>query len=179
MIPDVSSDEHLVQQAQSGDREAFLMLYNRYLKTVYNRVKSRIPLRDAEDVTQEVFIAVIRSLDRFEQRSLFSTWLYTIVNRQIADYYRRMYRSGENNALDMDGQDDFELAAETQGLDDLVLIQQALHKVPENYQEIILMRFADGLSFAEIAERRGQSLEAAKSLFRRAIQAISENVGGA
>lgn len=175
MTPDVT-DEHLVRQAQGGDREAFLTLYNRYLKKVYNRVKSRVPLHDAEDVTQDVFIAVVRSLDKFEQRSQFSTWLYTIVNRQIADFYRRMYRNSDNNTMSLDDHDDFELAAESQGLDDMVLIQQALVDMPENYQEIILMRFADGLSFAEIAERRGQSLEAAKSLFRRAIQAISEKV---
>ena len=50
------------EQAQSGDKDAFFALYNRYLSKVFNRVKSKIPPQEAEDVTQDVFIAVSRSL---------------------------------------------------------------------------------------------------------------------
>ena len=179
MVPDVN-DEHLVSQTQQGDREAFMLLYNRYLNKVYNRVKSRVPYKDAEDVTQEVFIAVVRSLNKFEQRSKFSTWLYTIVNRQIADYYRRYYRSSEQAAISLEADTQEHLlgsshSAESIGLEE-VMMQQALQTLPDNYQEVILLRFADGLTFAEIAEQRGQSLEAAKSLYRRAIRALTEKV---
>jgi RNA polymerase sigma-70 factor (ECF subfamily) len=171
------TDEQLVQRAQTGDKEAFIVLYNRYLDKVYNRVKSRIPYQDVEDVTQEVFIAVVRSLGRFEQRSRFNTWLYTIVNRQIADYYRRFYRSSEKHAISLDEQEQLDVPEpQTENLDTLVSVQKALQDLPEHYQEIILMRFVDGLTFAEIAARRGQSLEAAKSLYRRAIQAIVTQV---
>ena len=84
-----NADESLARQAQQGDREAFLILYNRYLNKVYNRVKTRVPQTDVEDVVQDIFIAVVRSLPSFELRAQFNTWLYTIVNRQIADYYRK------------------------------------------------------------------------------------------
>ncbi len=67
-----------------------------------NRVKSKVPPPYVEDVTQEVFIAVIRSLHRFEQRSRFSTWLYTIVNRQIADFYRQRSRHSDPEAVSLD-----------------------------------------------------------------------------
>jgi RNA polymerase sigma-70 factor (ECF subfamily) len=171
-----TSDERLVAQAQAGDREAFFTLYNRYLKRVYNRVRSRVPVDHAEDVTQEVFIAVLRSLNRFEGHSAFSTWLYTIVNRKIADFYRQYYRSGERQTISLDSQEESPLAAEERDLDEMVVIQQALHTLPENYQEVILLRFADGLGFAEIAAQTGKSLEATKSLYRRAIQALVEGV---
>ena len=175
MSPDVT-DEHLVGLAQAGEREAFLTLYNRYTNKVYNRVKSRIPIQDAEDVTQEIFIAVVRSLDGFEGRSRFSTWLYTIVNRQIADYYRKFYRRSDHRTTDLENYEGVLLSAEGEGWDEAVMLQQGLEELPENYQDIILLRFADGLTFAEIAEARGQSLEAAKSLYRRAIQALDEKV---
>ena len=175
MSPDVT-DEHLVKQAQAGEREAFLTLYNRYTHKVYNRVKSRIPIQDAEDVTQEIFIAVVRSLDRFEGRSRFSTWLYTIVNRQIADYYRKFYRRSDHRTTDLENYEAVLLSADGEGWDEAVMIQQGLQELPENYQEVILLRFADGLTFAEIADERGQSLEATKSLYRRAIKALDENV---
>src|SRR3569832_606512 len=94
------NDVLLASQAQQGNREAFLTLYNRYLIRVHNRVKSRIPEADVDDVVQEIFIAAIRSLRTFEQRSQFSTWLYTIVNRQIADFYRKRQRTiGEDQTV--------------------------------------------------------------------------------
>jgi RNA polymerase sigma-70 factor (ECF subfamily) len=175
MVPDVT-DEHLVIQAQAGERDAFLTLYNRYMNKVFNRVRSRVPMQDAEDVTQEIFIAVVRSLDRFEGRSMFSTWLYTIVNRQIADYYRKFYRRSDHRTTDLENYEGLLFSAESERWDEAVMVQQALQKLPENYQEIILLRFADGLTFAEIADARSQSLEAAKSLFRRAIQALDDIV---
>jgi len=175
MTPDVS-DEHLVAQAQEGDKEAFLILYNRYLKTVYNRVKSRVPIQDAEDVTQEVFIAVVRSLERFEHRSKFSTWLYTIVSRQIADYHRSAYRHAEREAVSIEEHEGLEIRAREQKVDDRVMVQQAMQDLPDKYREVIMLRFADGLTFAEIASRIGKSLEATKSQYRRAIQAVCDLV---
>lgn len=175
MTPDVT-DEHLVTQAQAGHREAFLTLYNRYLNKVYNRVKSRIPPQDAEDVTQEIFLAVVRSLDNFEGRSKFNTWLYTIVNRQIADYYRRLYRKNDKQTISLDDYEGPSPSIEDHRLDDKIVIRQALHRLPEHYQEVILLRFADGLTFGEIGHKIGKSLEATKSLYRRAIQAISDEI---
>jgi RNA polymerase sigma-70 factor (ECF subfamily) len=180
MSPDNSSDESLVQQIQSGDKDAFLTLYNRYLKKVYNRVKSRIPVSDAEDVTQEIFVAVVRSLDKFEGRAKFNTWLYSIVNHQIADFYRRHYRRGDNQSVSLDNDNGLQIADDDadMDIDASVIVQRVLNDLPENYQEVILMRFSDGLTFAEIAEQRGQTLEATKSLYRRAIQKVVSAVNG-
>jgi RNA polymerase sigma-70 factor (ECF subfamily) len=176
----IINEEALARQAQQGDREAFLKLYDLYLHKVYNRVKSKVPHQYAEDVTQEIFIAVIRSLDGFEQRSRFSTWLFTIVNRQIADFYRQRYPVAERQAVSLDQVESLRIAADNPPADsdERVLIQNALNRLPEHYQDVILMRFADGLTFAEIAEQRGQSLEAVKSLYRRAIQTLREQIDG-
>jgi RNA polymerase sigma-70 factor (ECF subfamily) len=170
------SDEMLARQAQSGDKDAFFALYNRYLSKVYNRVKSKIPLTDAEDVTQDVFIAVSRSLRGYKQEARFNTWLYTIVNRQIADFYRRRGRrsSGTDSEVELETGEQERLVTtfDSQEIDQRLLIQRAMGDLPEHYQDIILLRFADGLTFQEIAEQRQQSLEAIKSLYRRAIQAV-------
>lgn len=175
-----ASDEFLARKAQLGDRDAFYSLYNRYLQRVYNRVKSKVPPQDVEDVTQEIFIAVVRSLDGYEQRARFNTWLYTIVNRQIAEFYRRRSRSergGQPIELDSEGAPELPSTAHHERADQRLAIQKALNTLPEHYQEIVMMRFADGLTFAEIALRREQSLEAVKSLYRRAVQAIRDNLG--
>lgn len=164
----------LAEQAQAGDKEAFFTLYNRYLNKVYNRVKSKIPIQEAEDVTQDVFIAVSRSLKSYKQEARFNTWLYTIVNRQIADFYRRRGRvsSGNDAEVDLEVGENVPSVLDSQEIDRSMLIQKAMDKLPDHYQEVILLRFADGLTFNEIAEQRDQSLEAIKSLYRRAIQAV-------
>lgn len=169
-------DKHLIEKIQSGNKDAFLELYNRYINKVYRRVKSRIPVSDVEDVTQEIFIAVARSIHKFEKRSKFNTWLYTIVNRHIADYYRKANRTSDTDAVDIEAETLSPQLSVTHAVDEKIIMQQALIQLPENYQEIILMRFADGLTFAEIAHRRGQSLEAAKSLYRRAIKSLTDSV---
>ncbi len=171
------SDEELVHAAQQGRQEAFNVLFERYLPLVHNRVRYVVPEQDAEDVTQEVFIAAIRSLRNFRGESLFSTWLRTLTNRQVADYYRRRKPTiGFANAYP--GREDFEevtaLVAENSdySLEERVALRQALLNLPSNYQEIILLRFVEGLQFNEIAQLQNQSLEATKSTFRRAISAL-------
>ena len=173
MVGEVS-DEHLARRAQKGDSDSFLTLYSRYLDRVYRRVRSKVPEQDVEDVTQDIFVAVVRSLDGFEQRSRFNTWLYTIVNRQIADYYRRRSRRADKEAVEIDMIGYLLVAPEDENADQHAAIRKAFLTLPGHYQEIILSRFSDGLTFAEIAVERGQSLEAVKSLYRRAIQTLRE-----
>jgi len=180
MIAD--DDTQLASRAQQGDREAFITLYNRYLSKVYNRVKSRVPEADVEDVVQEIFIAAIRSLKGFAQRSQFNTWLYTIVNRQIADFYRKRSRTiSSDQTITLDDIEQTMPTAQNsrEQWDEQIVLKKALSALPEHYQEVILLRLVDQVPFAEIAGRRGQSLEAVKSLYRRAIQAIHEQIGDA
>ncbi len=172
-------DTVLARQAQQGDQDAFLALYERYFQRVYNRVRCKVPAAHAEDVTQEIFIAVMRSLAGFEERARFSTWLYTIVNRQIADFYRNRSRRDDSQAVSLE-QVEYVVAAQVAGGDygdESALVQKALAALPEHYQDVIFARFVDGLTFAEIATERDQSLEAVKSLYRRAIQALRDKMG--
>jgi len=70
-----------------------------------------------------------------------------------------------------------EAEASPGSLDDAIAIRKAMRALPEDYQDIVLLRFAEGLQFNEIAQLRGQSLEATKSLFRRAIAALRRQMG--
>jgi RNA polymerase sigma-70 factor (ECF subfamily) len=174
-----TSDEVLVRLAQQGNREAFTGLYERYLPTVYKRVRYAVPERDVEDVTQDIFIAVLRSLKSFKGDALFSTWLRTLTKRRIADYYRRKNPAGHELDVALDEADDVitEGDSSSGSLDDAIAIRRAMRALPEDYQDIVLLRFAEGLQFNEIAQLRGQSLEATKSLFRRAIAALRRQMG--
>ena len=173
------SDEMLVQCAQQGDGTAFNALYDRYLGVVYRRMRYSIPEADVEDVTQEVFIAVVRSLKEFRGDSKFRTWLYTLMSRKIADYYRRRDPADfqVKSSLEDDETDTIAMIPDGtsfSSVDDGILVRQALQQLPPRYQEVILLRFADDLPFLEIAGRLDQSLEATKSLFRRAIAMLQQ-----
>jgi RNA polymerase sigma-70 factor, ECF subfamily len=182
MASGTSSDEELVQSAQQGILEAFTTLYERYLPVVYNRVCYIVPEHDVEDVTQEIFIAMMKSLKSFRGESRFSTWLRTLTNRQIADYYRRRHPMDIHPMSEEDGHLNPNASylpknPGTGSMDEMIMVRQAMQKLPQNYREIILLRFVDGLKFNEIAEQQGQSLEATKSLFRRAISALNKQLG--
>jgi RNA polymerase sigma-70 factor, ECF subfamily len=172
-------DEELVRSAQTGKQDAFTQLYERYLPIVYTRVRFKIPDEDVEDITQEIFIAVMKSLNSFKGNSKFSTWIWTLTNRKIADYYRSrrlrfLHTEQREEKLERSLTNDD--GASNSHQDDLVTIRRALQKLPETYQEIILQRFVDQLPFCEIAAQNHQSLEATKSLFRRSVSALRKEM---
>ena len=166
------NDKLLIDLIQRGDNEAFNMLYSRHFPAVYKRVRYTIPDSDVDDVTQDIFVAVMHSLSKFEGRAKFSTWLRTLINRQVADYYRKRQRKVKETELH-----DFDLPSQHDDVgskkhDERITMRWALKKLPKDYQEIILMRFAEGLRFKEIAKELDKHPEAVKSLFRRAIVAL-------
>ena len=173
------SDEELVRAAQLGGLEAFNALYERFFPAVYYRVRCVVPEEDVEDVIQEVFIAVMKSLKGFRFASSFKTWLRTLVNRQVANYYRSREPRQEylDDDLSQESNQVLKMSLDDHlNRDDVIVLYQAIRDLPENYREIILLRFVEGLQFDEIARLNAQSLEATKSLFRRAITALTRRV---
>jgi len=167
-----ASDEILIKQYKDGSKEAFDALYQRHLPNVYKRVRYVIPESDVEDVTQEVFIAVLRSLSSFRGEAQFGTWLRTLTNHKVAEFYRRRSRKQEPLLAPLSEASGTLTGSTSKVMEERIFIQGALQKLPENYREIILLRFAEDLQFNEIADLTHQNLEATKSLFRRAISAL-------
>ena len=175
-IPDIS-DEQLIQQVVQGDLQAFDILYTRYVKTVYNRVLYKVPRVVVEDVTQEVFITLIGALPTFRGESQFRTWLNTLINNKVAEYYRQRSRKKLNMQVDLENAEQVSDNGNSKSiLEDRIFIRRALSKIHKTYREVILLRFADGMRFKEIADYQGQNLEATKSLFRRAMSALQEEL---
>jgi RNA polymerase sigma-70 factor, ECF subfamily len=169
VLPLPITDEVLIRQFKDGQVDAFNVLYARYLPSVYKRVRCVIPVEDVEDVTQEVFIAVLQSLKGFRGESQFGTWLRTLTNYKVAEYYRKRNRKKEAPQTALSEADGKRTGGPTRTEEEQFQLQYALYQLPENYREVLLLRFAEGLQFHQIAEMTGQNLEAVKSLFRRAI----------
>lgn len=166
------SDDALATKARSGNRAAFEHLCTRYLPTVYHRLRMKLPPSAVDDVTQEVFLAATRSIRNFRGDASFGTWILRIAQHKIVDYYRSDGRVPEPVPLDLV----LEHPGDSNTADwrETIAVQAALEQLPEHYQIILLMRFAEGLPFNAIAQRLGISLDAAKSRYRRAVAAIAE-----
>ena len=170
------SDEHLIQRFQQGDLDSFNSLYERYQPKVRNRVRYVIPEADVEDVMQEVFIAVLKSLRSFRGESLFSTWLRTLTNYKVAEYYRKRNRKRDPHEAPIIEAENLPEESYGPTMEDRIVLRKALTSLPDKYQEVLLMRFAEGMQFEEIAKTTDTNLEAVKSTFRRAVAALRKNL---
>ena len=175
-VQTAENDELLIKQFKDGTSNAFNELYQRHLPGVYKRVRYMVPEQDVEDTTQEVFIAALKSLPSFRGESQFGTWLRTLTNHKIAEYYRKCNRKREAPRASYDDARDHSDGSTAKKMEECIALRKALQQIPASYQEVILMRFVEGLQFSEIADLHGQHLEATKSLFRRAVSALRDQL---
>ncbi len=166
------TDEELVERIKNGDRESLAILIEAYFPKVYNRVQSLVPESSAEDVTQDIFLSLLDSINSFQVKSAFATWFHRIMMNRVADYHRK--RSRRKNQLI----EDYEPRTINpwKAKDDELMAKQILLELPERHRAILLLRFSEGLYFAEIAEKLGLTYEATRSRYRRAIAAFREKI---
>ena len=166
------SDEELVERVKSGDSKALDILVKAYFNKVYNRVHSLVPESDAQDVTQEIFLSLVDSIQTFRGNSAFGTWFHRIVMNKVADYHRKVSRRKEQ----LGDNQPIRVINPWKATDDELIVKEALMELPEKHREILVLKFTEGLSFAEVAEALDLSYEATRSRYRRAIEAIKEKL---
>jgi RNA polymerase sigma-70 factor (ECF subfamily) len=138
----MTSDEALMLEFQRGSREAFEELFARYRGPLHGFFRRRLQSRSrAEDLTQEVFLAVMRAASRYEPRALLRTYLYGIALKLLSAE-RRRYRDADSNT---------EPSAAPRP-DEALWVRQALDRLDPNDREILMLREYEQLSYAEIAE---------------------------
>ncbi len=166
-------DDELVTRIKAGDTTSFDTLVREYLPKTFKKVRMLVPYEDAEDVTQDIFLNLVRSIDNFEGKSAFATWFNRIILNRIADYHRKMFRQ-KNRFISEDEISSYELAQEA---DNSMEMDDILMRMPEAYREVILMKVCDNLSFTEIASTLGVTYEAARSRYRRGIKYAANKIG--
>jgi RNA polymerase sigma-70 factor (ECF subfamily) len=161
----------LLKQAQQGDAEAFAALFESLRPGVFAIASRWVPFHEAEDVVMETYLKAWRSLPRFRGGSSLKTWLFRIAYNCSMDYMRTRYRNQAHVVLEGDrgGDEDRplpeapddrvvlpvdQMAAEERAVD----VRRALAQIPEEHRVTLMLRFADGLSYAEIAAATGVSI---------------------
>jgi RNA polymerase sigma-70 factor (ECF subfamily) len=179
--PANASDADLVRRAAAGDRESFGAIFERYHHVVYRFARAMTDSADAaEDVTQEVFVVLIRELRRYEpERAALSTYLYGIARNMSRDRVRREGRFQSLFALGATRREDtldagpFELLA---AIETGVEVRRALKRLPVKYREVVILCDLHELSYAEVATIVDASTSAVRSRLHRARHLLRQHL---
>jgi RNA polymerase sigma-70 factor (ECF subfamily) len=172
-------EDELIARARKGDREAFADLYQRYLPMIYAYVRARVfDDRDAEDLTEQVFLRAFQALDRYRGRGWpYSAFLYRVARNLVIDHFRRVRPTLSPEATDE--QPDPAPSADEVLIkrEDRHRLQQALSRLPADYQEVIRLRLLLSLPTATAAAWLGRSEGAVRVLLFRALKAMRRELG--
>ncbi len=164
-----SGEEDLVRRASSGDRAAFEELYKRNARVVHAILLARVPVSDAEDLVQDVFISAFRKLALLRTPSAFRGWLMTIARNRAAEFNRSARRDFEQR---------MEPAEEPRaGHEEMTIALDAIRKLPEAYRETLILRLVEGMTGPEIAERTGLTPDSVRVNLSRGMKMLREQLG--
>ena len=152
--------EALIQRCLAGDQAAWDLIVKQYWRKVFNVAYKFVGKHDeAEDLTQDIFLKIFKSLETFDRRANFQTWLISVSRNLCIDHYRSVRKERETIDHDVDAnelapasRDEGPMAALEQR-DRVALLRQALAALPETLRTAVLMRDIRELSYQEIAER--------------------------
>jgi RNA polymerase sigma-70 factor, ECF subfamily len=152
-------DHDLVRRAQKGDEAAFAALVERNQRRAWRVARNLVPRdEDADDILQEAFLRVFRSLERFDFKYAFTTWLFRIVTNLCIDHLRKRRpmgtgAAGEEDEIGFDPADDeIERPDETLMREERAsLVRECIDSLAPHFRSVMVLRELDGLSCAEIA----------------------------
>ena len=177
-VPEELSDEELVVHAKNelfNVTRAYEELMRRYQRTLFNVCARYLGNdRDADDVSQEIMLKVLYGLKKFEGKSKFKTWLYSITYNECTTQYRKDRRKRRLfDALSLNPVDE-EIEAEPINTKNNDLDRWLVGVNPID-REIIILRFVAELEFQDIASIMHLGLSATKMRYKRAIDRLREN----
>lgn len=174
----VQDETILVRRAKEKDTQAMAELYEKYFDQIYRYIAIKLGDKtEAEDLTQQVFLRVLHSIGKYEQRGLpFSSWLYRIAHNQIVDYLRKSSKkktSPLNEAITARGVSPVAITEQKMTLEQLAIASKDL---TEAQREAFTLRLVSGLSIVETAAAMGKSKGAIKALQHSALMALRKNL---
>lgn len=166
----------LIEDAQAGDLDALGSLYDNHINQVYRYALARLGnVHDAEDVAEEIFLKMLAGLPNYQWRKVpFAAWLMRIARNEVVSFARRNGRRSQDTELpeevvDRGNNDPAETTERIMALEDL---RKAVALLPEAQREVIILRFASGLSVADTAKALGKQENNVKVLQHKGMQRL-------
>ena len=172
------SDEQLIEWVANGDSSCLGTLFERHNKAVFQFCLqiTRNPTY-AEDIVQEVFLKILRKAGSFRGEGTFKAWMFNIARNATMDYLRKSKRQGNTTPLDsftdtlLVDHRTAEQAAE--GSQNLGMLEKAMARLPEHFQEVIWLGRFEFNSFDELAQALGCKTGTARVRMHRAMQQLN------
>lgn len=154
------SEEEFLRRLQEGDENAWIELVKGEIALqLYNHLRHKLPThQDVEEVLQDTFSAAVRAIQNFDGRVKLSTFLFSLANHKVADFWRRRQVTTELSEAFVDAG----LSQES------IEFIEVLHRLKEEHRQVLLMRYHIGLGVDEIAGILGKTYRGAESLLSRA-----------
>lgn len=181
-MPEIEfNEEEVLALASQGDRDAFGQLYQRYVERIFNYVYYRTGnTHDAEDLTARVFQRAMNHIHNYTDRGVpFSAWLYRIAHNLVANWHRDRSRKQEIPLDDLPilptkGDHPERNLVRSQEQDSLL---KHIRRLPSERQHLLILKFVEDMSNAEIGKIMGRSEGAVKSLYHRTLLALRDQLG--
>ena len=177
--PDLSENEY-IDRAAHGDTEAFSLLYERYVTRIYNYIYYRTGNQyEAEDLTSRVFHRALHHISHYDNRGVpFSAWLYRIAHNLVANWHRDQ---GRRPTVPLE---DYSVTAvpgnhpeaEAMASEEQRVLLNAVRRLPPDRQQLLILKFVERLSNAEVGAIMGRTEGAVKSLYHRTLTALREEI---
>ena len=171
-------DLEIVKAFQSGAKNDFIKLYDKYLKQIYNFIYYKTSHREtAEDLTSQTFIKALNNLEtfHFQDNASFSAWLFTIARNNVSDYYRS-YKNIKDIDDVWDLADDEDISLDYEFKERSAWLRKYLKELNNAQREIIILRVFQDLSYKEISKINGKNENASKMEFSRALKTLKEKM---
>lgn len=173
------TDEELIKDYIEGEKAAFTDIVNRYLKPIYNFAYRLVgSQKEAEDISQEVFLKAWKNIEKFDLQKSFKAWIYTIARNTSIDYLRKKKEIPmsafdeedgrnvvEDRIVDAEPKAD-EIFAQTQ---DKKIIEKVIEELTIYQKEVVILKYVNGMSLREISEIMDMPHDTVKSHHRRAL----------
>ncbi|OZI07841.1 RNA polymerase subunit sigma [Siphonobacter sp. BAB-5385] len=161
------TDEQAMLAVKGGDLDKAAILYERYKKSLLNFFLYRQPSRDvARDLTQQVFLRVLRYRHTFREEAVFRTWVYEVARNVFHDHLKTV-RLQTNEIPEL-------LDTEEEPEDRHQQLHQALGQLPDSYRDVLLLSRFQNMSYEEIGQVLGLSVANVKVRAFRGLQKLRE-----
>lgn len=169
-------DKFLSLQAKAGRKTAYGKVYDRYFKSIYQFIYFRISNREtAEDLTAEVFLKVWQYINKGKDVENLRALLYSTARHLVIDYYRKKKTiSLEDIKEEKFTVSKLDMDRKMELFGDLDMLKTILLQLKKEYQEVVILRYDQDLSYDEIAKIMGKGVGAIRVLLHRAIRQLRD-----
>jgi RNA polymerase sigma-70 factor (ECF subfamily) len=183
-IPDSGTnikDEELAAKLRSGEPTAVMELYTAYADRIYSLVFNQVDGDQdaAHDIVQETFLAASKSAGKFRGHSKVYTWLYSIANKKVADFYRRRKREAKYHTVSADSQIALEASHDARTMyseEKSQSVQATLSKLPLHYRQVLILKYVEEMPVIEISQAMGRSPKSIEGLLTRARRELRDTL---